>query len=165
MSINKAVPTNFELSIPDIPGGTTEETEQVLLQLIETVIPGMDITPIDTHWMGVVARRDSSVGIDFQSWSVTFFVDADFGNWKTLHNWVKYASEEQPLPEDHNINMFLSVKNNFGEEVIRLLFLNVWIKSLGEVRLSSQEGDTYIQCNATFEYSRYDVFASEEEIV
>jgi hypothetical protein len=164
MIVDKANATNFELIIGKIPNKTVSQTKNVILNLFETVIPSMDVTTIDANWMGVVARRDNSGGVSFQDWTVSFFVDRNFDNWRTLHDWLKYAAEQHTIPSEHNVGATLSIRNNFNEEVIRIFFENVWIKNIGEVRLTYQSGEEFLQCTATFEYSRFDVYGSTEEI-
>jgi hypothetical protein len=160
--LNKATGTSYELAIGQIPTSTVGETKDVLLQLFQTVIPGMDIPTIDATWMGVRARRDSSGGIDFQDWSISFFVNNDFSNWKTMHDWMKYAAEGKITPKDHNISAVLSIKNNFGETIMRVMFSNVWLKSLGEVTLNTQSGEDFLQGTATLDYGRYDVYQPDD---
>jgi len=157
LNINKSSPPNFELSITKIPTKNMEQTKSVLLQIYSTVIPGIDVPAIDTPFMGRRIRRDSTV-MDYQDWNVSFFVDADFGNWKVLHDWMVYMCDTDILPSSHNINGILSLKNDFGIEVMKLHFTDVWLKNLGEVTLNYQSGEEFLQGTATFDYGKFDIY-------
>jgi hypothetical protein len=163
LNVNKSTPTSYELSITNIPTRSTEETTSVLLQIYQTVIPGIDIPTIDTPFMGRRVHRDSTV-MDFQDWNISFFVDADFSNWKILFDWIVYITQIDQLPSHHNINAVLSLKNDFGQEVMKLFFTDVWIKNLGEVSLNAQAGDEFLQSTAIFDYGHFDVYEPDEEV-
>ena len=164
-NINQMTPTTFELVLGNIPTKTKDETKEVTLQIFNTVIPGIDIQEIEGYWMGVKGRKDSSGGIDFQDWTVSFFVNNEFSNWKILYDWAKYAAEISILPSTHNISAVLMVRNNFGEDILKVFFKMVWIKSLGEIQLNAQSGEEFLQGTATFSYVRYDAMAPTDEIV
>ena len=165
LNVNVSTPTSFELHLGRIPTATTEETRDVVLQLFGSVIPSIDVTGIDVPWMGTRARRDSSGGYDFQDWMVNFFVNSDFSNWKTLYDWIMYVAEENPLPSAHNITAILYIKDNFGKIVLKIVFLMVWIRNLGEVTLNTQSSEEFLQCSASFEYARYDVYLPNEAMI
>ena len=162
-NVNKITPATFELAIANIPNTTTAETAEVVLQIFNTVIPSIDMSGIDVMWMATRAKRDSAASLDFQDWNISFFINSDFSNWKTLHDWMEY-SVANPTPSSHETTAVLSVKNNFGVEVIKVFFANVWIKSLGEVTFNFQGGDDFLQGTAIFEYSRFDVYMPLGEI-
>ncbi len=163
IQFNTTTPTSFELVIGSIPNQGMEAGQDVLLQLFGTVVPAIDISSIDVSWMGVITRGDAGP-IAFQDWNISFFVNADFSNWLIMNDWVRYTTEGHTTPTEHNINATLSVKNNFGEEVLKILFSDVWIKGLGEVTLNTQDADTFLQSTATLSYGRYDAYLPDEII-
>lgn len=164
MTMNSTSPTSFELHLGQIPTKTITETRELSLQIFGTVIPAIDIQGIDVMWQGSRARRDNSGGRDFQEWNVTYIINNTFSNWKILYDWVEYLTTIDILPSSHNITAILYINNNFGENMLRIHFIGLWIKNLGEVTLNTQSGEEFLQGTASFDYSRYDVYLPGDPI-
>jgi hypothetical protein len=164
MTINSTSPTSFELHLGQIPTKSMDETREVVLQIFGTVVPSLDVMGIDVMWLGKRARRDNTGAIDFQEWNITYLVSSDFSNWKTLFDWVNYLTTNNRIPSEVVVPGILYIKNNFGEDVMRIVFIDLWIKNLGEITLSTQNGEEFLQGTASFDYSRYEVHMPGEPV-
>lgn len=168
MTISRSTPTNFEFVIPKLPFmAGADEVDGVTLHLFETVIPGQSVNFIEVMWMGVLARQDASHRKEYEDWTISFMVDANFDNWYKLWQWTNYisagkgeAATDHIKPKMHGVTGSLNITDNFRNLILSIRFYDVWIANLGEVRMSKREGDMGIDCTATLKYSRYEVIRS-----
>ena len=161
---NMVTPSTFELSIGKIPTSTMDKTKDVLLQLFGTVIPGMDINEIEQYWQGQKSHSDSGGGILWGDWTVSYFLNSGFSNWRTLYDWMMLIARGNIYPPDHNIHATLFVKDNFDNIMLNIEFTGVWLKNLGEVTLNTQSGDDFLQSTATFSYNQFLVYTPNEPV-
>jgi len=165
VTVSRATPTNFSLVLTKFPSLTSlRDQDKVTLHLFETVIPSMTIPAIENRWMSILARSDPVHDIDYGEWNVSFVVDSNFENWIILHDYLKYvtSSSANPdldhiYPKDNTIRGSLVISDNYRTTVLTVNFYDVWLSSLGEVRLTYRDGDMYIEGSATFKYSYYDI--------
>jgi len=160
-NINRATPTNYQLVIPTIVSDSTPDTmRELTLNIYGTVIPGVSLDQIDSRWQGNKMNFHPG-GITFDSWNINFMVDADYTNWQYLFNWLTMISNNYDVPSNtpykYSVDCTLKIFDNFQTSVMKLSFKNVWIQSLGEVVLSQREGESQVECSATFAYDRFEI--------
>jgi hypothetical protein len=158
--LNKATPQAFELVFPRIPTETELSANQELtLNIHSTVIPGVNIDLIERNWMGGISTMPGG-RIDFNPWEVSFLVDSDFTNWYMLYNWLMHIHNNKDLyavnPGDIWVDATLRIINNFSNDIMRIIFHDVWISSLSDVTMSYRDESTYLEGQATFYYGRYE---------
>ncbi|MFA5025408.1 MAG: hypothetical protein WC503_02805 [Candidatus Shapirobacteria bacterium] len=166
---SKATPTNFDLTLSRIPSLTSlRDQDSVTLHIYETVIPTITIPSIDNFWLGIKARSDPSHQIEYDDWTFSFGVDANFENWIALYNWMKYitSSSADPdldhiIPEDNTVKGSLIISDNYRNKLLTVNFHDVWVSSLGEVRLTYRDGDMILEGSGTLKYSHYDITIPE----
>lgn len=164
---SSATPTNFELVIPRLPTMTSlGEADQLVLKIHETVLPGVMVPVIEANWAGILARQDATHRLEFEDWVATYTVDSQFSNWKAFYDWMRYITSgkaefatDKIVPEDHIINMVLNIRDNYERNLLQVTFYNVWIYSMGEVRLAYREGELQLESTVTFKYSYYEAVA------
>jgi hypothetical protein len=163
--VSKATPTNFELVLPRLPSSTTTDlSEDVRLNLINTVIPNLTLPSMECRWMGIEARRDAGHHIDYEKWTINFEVDAEFRNWRALYKWLKYISSssmdpalDHILPSQHQITANLNITDNFKNPVLVINFYSTWIESLNQVVLGYEKGASRLVGGAILQYAAYDI--------
>lgn len=158
--LNKATPQAFELVFPLLPTQTDmSEGNELTLNIHSTVIPGITIDLLERNWQGGLSFIPGG-RIDFEPWEVSFLVDGDFNNWYELYRWLMYIHNNKDIyavnPGDIWVDASLRIVDNFSNEIMRLLFTNVWITSLSSVTLSYRDESTYLESQATFYYGRYE---------
>jgi hypothetical protein len=100
-------------------------------------------------------------GITFDPLNISFLVDSRFSNWKILFNWlVSIANNKEKAsspPPQYITDATLIVMDNWDNAIFKILFLNLWITSLGELTFSVRDGETLVECTSSFIYDRYEV--------
>lgn len=159
--LDKASPANFSLVLPNLPPDVTiAETQELVINIFGTVIPGVSLDMIEYFWAGGKFHADSGL-ITFDPWTVDFIVDESLLNWKILFRWLTYINNNKDrrgrVPQEYTVDATLRVLDNFQKEIVRVFFTNLWVNTLGEVRFSTREGDTNLECQAQFVFDRYEL--------
>jgi len=162
VNLDKSGPSNYQLIIPLLPSETTlGATEELTLNIFETVIPGLTLDILEQTWQGASVPYDSGK-MTFEPWSFMFVVDSNFYNWKVMYRWITLINNNKTvhggLPYgNYAVDATLRITDNFLNEIMRLHFTNVWPNQLSEVRLTTREGETNLECNAAFVYDRFEL--------
>jgi hypothetical protein len=161
VNLDKSIPSNYQLVIPLLPSETTlGATDELTLNIFETVIPGLSLDIIETMWQGATIPYDSGK-MTFEPWSFNFVVDSNFYNWKVLFNWITLINNNKDVhggvPSEYAVDATLRITDNFLNEIMRLHFTNIWPNQLSEVTLTTREGEANLECNAAFAYDRYEL--------
>ena len=159
--LDKASPANFSLVLPNLPPDITiADTQELVINIFGTVIPGVTLDIIEHFWAGGKFHSDSGL-ITFDPWTTDFIVDENLLNWQILFRWLTYINNNKDrrgrIPQEYTIDATLRVVDNFQKEILRIFFTNLWINTLGEVRFSTREGDTNLESQAQFVFDRYEL--------
>jgi hypothetical protein len=161
---SKSTPTNFELVLPRLPHiDTVSGSQELTLNLHEVIIPSMTFDAVEVRFAGIFVRSDPSHNITYEDWNISYVVDAQFTNWRLLHDWMKFISSTNVYstdninPKDHTINTALLISDNFKNTILTIEFYDVWISSMGDTRLTYREGDMLIESTAVLKYSYYKI--------
>lgn len=159
--VSKSNPTNFELAIPVVPSETTlAATNELKLNIYGTIIPSMTLEDAEASWQAGKIKFQSGK-LQFDPWTINFMVDSELKNWKVLANWLFYINNNKDVmgqaPDDAVIDATLRIIDNFNASILTVTFKNLWIQSLGEVSMSTREGESTLESNATFLYDRYEI--------
>ena len=159
--VDKASPSSFELVFPVVPQGTNLTTNRELsLNIFSTIIPGLTMDVAEERWMG--AKTTHATGsLTFEPWNISFIVDSEFRNWTVLYNWMTYINNNHDKfienYSDYVVDATLRIVDNYQNQVFTLFFVGVWINSLGELSLSTREGEQLLECTASFVYDRFEM--------
>jgi hypothetical protein len=168
VTLSKGTSSNFEVIIPRLPTMTLlRESEDLILHVHESLIPGMSIETSSRKWMGIKVDEQPGTGIIFEDWKLGFSVDAELKNWRILQQWFNFITAakadqtEHLLPSQFTVNAALMLYDNFRNPLVKVIFLNTWISALGEIRVSNRESSP-LESSATFKYNRYEIEALNE---
>lgn len=168
VTLSRGVPSNFEVVIPRLPTmSLLRETEDLVLHIFDSLVPGMSIESAPRTWMGIKVDEQPGTGIVFDDWKFDFAVDAQLKNWRILQQWLNFITSakanqaEHLLPSQFQVNASLMLYDNYRNILMKVSFLNVWIQGLGEIRVSNRE-TTPLESSATLKYNRYEIEAVNE---
>lgn len=157
-----ANPTTFKLLFPKVPTtNEAEDSDEFFLNLFQTVLPSVELEANEQHWQGN-RLYGSAVGINYGSFTPSFFVDEDFKNYIMIFDWMmairngigtQYHGKNAT---DYQIDSRLVVMDNFNNPIISFKFTNLWPSSLGEITFSYQEGESFLTCDAEFLYDYFE---------
>jgi|GEM_PF-2288705 len=163
--VNKSSPTNFELVFPLIPRAAGfKDNDELTLNIFSTIIPSLTLETGIDDWMGT--KRTKATGkAEWEQWNVNFLVDSEFKNWQLLFKWIMYINNSKDkFSEDYKnytVDATLRIIDNFHNETLKIFFVDVWPNMLGEVSLSQREGESLLECQASFVYNRFEIRAIE----
>lgn len=157
--ISNFTPAHFQLVFPILPEETKiSANKELRLNLTDTLIPSVTLGEIELPWMGGQSFTEGG-GIEFGDWNVDFIVDSNLTNWKLLANWVFSINNNVDVhgrsDQSFSCDASLYVLDNFENEVLKIMFKNVWPKTLGELSLSYQETGTVLKCSVSFAYDGF----------
>lgn len=158
-NIDKGTPTNYQLIFPKIP---TENSIGVnnpfTMNIFSVVIPSVSIGIQEMYWQGNKTRYDLSP-MEFESWLVSFVVDSSALNWALLFRWMSYINNNwNKIAEDHRnytVDVSMVMTDNYGNNIMELMFVSVFPSSIGEISLSQREGDVQLESTVTFNYDYF----------
>jgi hypothetical protein len=159
--LNKSVPSNFQLVFPVLPAEVSIETSRELtLNVYGSVIPSINLENLEVGWLGGKIQVQSGK-LNMDPLTINFVVDSELRNWRTLVNWVFFINNNidtfAKLGTDQSVDATLKISDNFNKEILRVIFRNVWIQTVGEITLSMREGENTLESSATFLYDRYEI--------
>ena len=163
VNLGKATPSNYELIIAKVP---TEDTlgaiTPLILNVFSTVIP---VVSLSEETQGYLATQ-TKYGIGpmlYEQLSVGFVVDSLFENWKLLAEWIKFVNDNSEKMAERKkiyaVDATLAITDNYRQAIMAIRFVDMWPITVAEVSLSQREGETQVECSATF---NYDYFLIEE---
>ena len=164
VNVNKATGSNFQLVIPKLPSEVSlAAADELILNLYGCAIPGVTLSQEDLRWQAWKTAIPAPP-IDFQPWTFTFTVDADFRNWRVIFEWITWINNNfdiggRPDAGDgtYVVDCSLKIIDNFQARVFDILFKNVWPQALDDVMMSQREGEVDLEATCTLVYDRYEV--------
>jgi hypothetical protein len=161
VELNKANPTNFELTFPLVPNQSRiAAAEELVLNIHGAILPAFSIPHQESAWQNTT-RKIPGGPIEFEILTVQFVVDRLFRNWKLLYDWmVHIANNKDKMLEKYEnfaIDATLRVIDNFNDNVIGIDFAGMWPTNLQEVSFSAKEGEILLEAGATFVYDYFSV--------
>jgi len=161
VELNKASPSNFELSFPLLPGQTMlHANDELILNIYGVVLPALNISALEQDWQGT-KRKIASSPAEFEILTTQFIVDAAFKNWKVLFNWMTYISNNKDkMMEFYNryaVDASLRILDNFNNSILGINFKGMWPTNLQEVSFSYKEGEVQLEGGCTFVFDFYEV--------
>jgi len=163
VNLGKATPSNYELIIPKIPTETTiSAINPLILNIFSTVIPGVSIAEELLSYQAAQTKRAQGPLV-YEQLSIGFVVDSLFADWKVLMNWLKFINDNSEkmaeLHKEYSVDATLAITDNYRKPLMAIRFVSVWPITIAEVGLSQREGESQLECSATF---NYDYFLIEE---
>jgi hypothetical protein len=159
--LDKATPANFELTFPILPTQVNlQANEELVLNIHGVVLPAINLNPIDSHWQGT-KRRIVDPPIDYEILNCQFIVDSEFRNWKILHDWMVFISNNSDKMleryANYAVDASLRIMDNFNNDILGVQFIGMWPQNLQEVSLSQKESEVLLESGATFTYDYFTV--------
>lgn len=163
VNLGKATPSNYELIIPKIPTeNTISALNPLILNIFSTIVPGVSIAEEILNYQAAQTKRAQGPLV-YEQLTVSFVVDSLFANWKLLTEWLKYINDNSEkmaeLHKNYSVDATLAITDNYRQPVMAIRFVSIWPITVAEIGLSQREGDTQLECSATF---NYDYFLIEE---
>jgi hypothetical protein len=161
VQLNKSTPSNFRLVFPLLPNQVAiNASEELILNIHGTILPGVGLEPGETNWHQ--SKSKIAMGpMMFDEFSIEFIVDTEFKNWQVIWNWMNYITNyKTKLLEKYrefSVDGSLQILNNFNSEILRISFVRMWPVNLGAVTLSNRNGESIIECSATFSYDYFEI--------
>jgi hypothetical protein len=159
-SIDKATPTNYQLIFPKLP---TEDSisanNPLIMNIFSAVIPSISLAEEELRWQSHKTKHVLEP-MEFDTWLVSYVVDAEIKNWKLLFKWMSYVNDNQVKHEEHRnyaVDASLVVFSNYKVPVTELRFVDIWPSTLGEVSFSTREGDVQLESMVNFTYDYFTV--------
>lgn len=161
INISKATSTEYALVIGKIPNNPAfHATDTLRLNVYSLNLPSVTVENSEYNWQGKHVEYHTG-GITFDPLNINFLVDSNFANWRILFDWMMYIADNKTrptnVPNNYVTDANILVYDNFGTIKITVTFKNLWIQTLGELSLSTREGETLIESNAIFQYDRYEI--------
>ena len=159
--INRATPVSYRLTIPLLPTETSlAATRELILDVYGVVIPTATLDSTSERWQEAQMQMASG-SITFDAWGFSYIVDSEFKNWQVLFRWLTFINNNINLsvkkPQAYSVDCSLSIIDNFNKEILRMLFKNAWLQSLGEVSMSQREGESILESSCVLYYDRYEI--------
>jgi hypothetical protein len=159
--INRATPVSYRLVIPLLPSETRlTATKELMLDIFGVIIPTVTLDTTEERWQEAKMLMASG-SVTFDAWGFSYIVDSNFKNWSVLFRWLTFINNNRDKmlerPQDYSVDCSLSIIDNFNKEVLRILFKNAWIQSLGEVSMSQREGESILESSSVLYFDRYEI--------
>jgi hypothetical protein len=161
VQLNKSTPSNFRLVFPLLPNQVAiNASEELILNIHGTILPGVGLEPGDLNWHNTKSKMAMGP-MAFDEFTVEFIVDTEFKNWKVIWYWLNHITnfKEKPLEKwiNFSVDSSLQILNNFNDEIMRVGFVRMWPVNLGAVTLSNRDGESLLECSATFSYDYFEI--------
>ena len=162
--LSKATATEYDFILGKIPSDDDlHAVDELKLNIFNVTLPGLSLDNTEFNWQGKHVQYH--IGhITFDPLNINFIVDSAFENWKCLFDWIIFIANNKDKPSsaanDCVTDANIVIYDNFGESHSFITFKNLWIQNLGEVTFSIRDGESHIECNASFLYDRYEVTSS-----
>lgn len=161
VQLNKSTPSNFRLVFPLLPNqARLAASEELILNIHSTILPGMSLDPGETNWQNSKSKV-SQGPLNYEEFSVDFIVDSQLKNWQVIYNWLihitNYKTKLNEHYRDFSVDGTLQILDNFNKEVMRVGFVRMWPLNIGAVTLSNRDGESVLECSATFSYDYYEI--------
>lgn len=161
VELNKASPSNFELSFPLLPAQTMlHANDELILNIYGVILPAFNIPALEQEWQGT-KRKIAGNPAEFEILTTQFIVDAAFKNWKVLFNWMTYISNNKDkmmeFYDRYAVDASLRILDNFNNCILGVNFKGMWPTNLQEVSFSHKEGEVQLEGGCTFVFDYYEV--------
>ena len=159
VGLNKATPSNFELTFPLLPTQISlAANEEFVLNIHGVVLPAVNLNPIEVNWQGV-KRKVVEAPMDFEILNAQFIVDSEFKNWKLLYNWMAFISNNRDKMMEryanYAVDSSLRIIDNFNNDILGIQFTGMWPTNLQECSLSHKESEVLLESGVTFLYDYF----------
>ncbi len=158
-NMDKATPTNYDLVFPLIPTQTAiNANNPFIMNIFSAIIPSLSMGAEELRWQGNKTKHGMEP-LEFDPWLVSFVVDSRLENWKLLFNWMAYINNNwNKIAEEHHkygVDAALIVTDNYNNHVLELRFIDIWPSTIGELSMSTREGDVTLESTVNFNYDYF----------
>jgi len=163
-TLNRATATQYRFVLNQLPtaisAGTVHDMDTLKLNIFNVNLPSVSLEQSQMDWQGMHTYQHTG-GITFDPLTINFLVDGRFANWRILFNWITAIAnnKDRPTrpPKEYITDGGIILLDNWENVLFKIAFINMWVQSLGELSFSIRDGETHIECSATFLYDRYEV--------
>lgn len=158
--LDKASDTLYSFLLTDLPSVITrKESRNLILNCNTCYLPGISLgTTVVRHLGGYI--NTPSNDLSFDSLSLTFLVDEDLENWKTLFKWMLFMHNNKDkfavTWDEACVNGILTYYNNWvNKNVMEITYERLWPTSLSQIQLTNKtDGSQYLECTCSFTFNK-----------
>jgi hypothetical protein len=146
----------------------------ILMSVHGTVVPDIQVPQVDLRYLGQNLHVSTYARPNYPPLTVNFTVDNQYNNYYVLWEWLdsmNLAIENYygglPLkPTDvisigdqfeYQTTITITALNEYNEPILDFIYTKAFLSTLGGISYSYREGQTLMECSATFHYSQLDV--------
>lgn len=130
--------------------------DNIIYKLTEMNIPGITLGNIDAPYRGngtpVPIPGDN---IDYEDLSLTFFIDSNFNNYRTIFDKIIQARGRGSSAPTYDLQVSL-LDNQGRYQGVDVLFERTYPYSLADMQLKSQGDELALAVTAGFKYRKFD---------
>lgn len=157
INLNKASGNNFSIVFPVLPfEDSFFKSKELILNIYDTVLPGMNFTPSEMEWQGWNHKRIEG-NLNFNDLTTTMVIDEEFRNWTILYNWLTYINNNKSINglnfKDYSTDASIIIKNNFNKTIFSLDLMYCFPFDLGDINLNYRDGEANLECQVSFSYT------------
>ena len=162
-TFDKASDSGFTFLLTDLPTILTRDKSRNLLLNCNTVfLPGVNIGVTKVNHLGGYINTPSN-DLKFDDMNLTFLLDENLDNWKTIFNWLILMNNNKDVFavawDVPVVTGILAYYNNWlNKKVLEIEYWKVWPTGLGQITLSTKtDGSQYLEASVTFTFDRAEI--------
>lgn len=158
-NISKLSANKFQLIFPVLPEESSPTAHrQFSINIIDTVLPGFSLNVAGVPYRGGSVKYEYGFDV-FSDWTPTFFIDSNFNSYITLSDWIFSIANGDDLfgrkDQSYVCDAHLHILDNYDNKIVDIRFENIWPHTLGDVKMSYQDGEGMLIGEVTFSYDRF----------
>jgi hypothetical protein len=149
-------------------------TDPILMTVHGTVVPDIQVPEVDLRFLGQNLHVSTYARPNYPPLTVNFTVDSRYNNYYVLWEWLdsmnlaieNYYGGTVLRPSDvisigdqfeYQTTITITALNEYDEPALEFIYTKAFLSTLGGVSYSYREGQTLMECSATFHYSQLNV--------
>lgn len=152
----------------------TISIDPIQISVYGTVVPDIAVPEVDMRFLGQNLHLSTYARPNYPPITVNFVVDGDYRNYLILWKWLnsmnlaienKYGGTAS-TPDDsvsigdqfeYQTTINVVAVDEYNIPVIEFIYTKAFISSLGGITYSYRDGNSLVECTATFHFSQLDV--------
>ena len=148
--------------------------EPLLLSVHGSVVPDIQVPEVDLRFLGQNLHVSTYARPNYPPLTVNFTVDNHYNNYYVLWEWLDSMNLAidnfyggTPLKQsdivaigdqfEYQTTITITALNEYNEPVLDFVYTKAFLSTLGGISYSYREGQSLMECSATFHYSQLNV--------
>lgn len=148
--------------------------EPLLLSVHGSVVPDIQVPEVDLRFLGQNLHVSTYARPNYPPLTVNFTVDNHYNNYYVLWEWLDSMNLAidnfyggAPLKQsdivaigdqfEYQTTITITALNEYNEPVLDFVYTKAFLSTLGGISYSYREGQSLMECSATFHYSQLNV--------